>query len=120
MIDDYGTGQYVCHYTHRLVSADEAVIVGTPLPGVKVQFVIAKDAMPLHKESARLFHESEANCNMCRHLVRTAHPKYHVIRFGSRDLSFRNPLLGTCGRSGERLKIHPEDPMHKGCWEARA
>lgn len=67
---------------------------------------------PPTKVEARAFHESEANCNHCRHLRRVQRPKD--------PLGF---MEGHCGANpfGHlfAMKFHPDDPMHMKCWEPR-
>ena len=57
------------------------------------------------------YEASEKNCNTCRHLRRTKHPK--------QPDGF---LFGVCGAIGGALKFHPHDPMwleNEVCWESR-
>lgn len=79
------------------------------IPGIKL-----KPGQPRPtREEAAAFHESEANCNQCRHLKRAPHEK---DRHGF--------LYGHCGANpfGQMfvMKFHPDDPMHMKCWEARS
>jgi hypothetical protein len=64
------------------------------------------------KEEARAFHETEANCNTCKHLKRVQHEK---DRHGF--------LYGQCGHNpfGHMfvMKFHPDDPMHMRCYVPR-
>ena len=102
--DDYGDEVHVCRYSDKLVWPDSARYVGATVPGVKARYVAAKDADSRPHFAA--FHESEANCNTCRHLARTPHAK-----------SSLGLLFGEC-QQGPRM-FHPDDPMHMPCWGAR-
>lgn len=73
------------------------------IPGVK--------GRPSTKEEASAFHESEANCNMCKHLKRVPG------KLGG------GLMQGHCGHHpyGDRFVMifAPADWMGMRCWEAR-
>ena len=121
-VDDFGMSVYVCHYTQKIVWADNVVFVGAEIPGVKAKYVMSKAAQEARVYSAKAFHESEANCNTCAHLMRVKHQK---DRAGF--------LRGVCGNGksqwdaspyathidGNVMRFHPDDPMHMPCYLPR-
>lgn len=66
---------YKCYYTGKEISESEVIWVGSILPNVKVKLPCAPGYEPHRKESIKLFHESERNCNTCKHLQRVKHEK---------------------------------------------
>lgn len=54
------------------------------------------------------YESCEQSCNMCKHLQRTKHEK---CVFGY--------LQGICGKTGDSIRFHPEDPQDHPCWESR-
>lgn len=97
-VDDYGNGVYRCHLTAVLVWPHELTIQGAIVPGVTAYNVMANTAQAkaLRRVSQIAFHESEANCNTCIHLVREAHQK----RPGG-------ILYGRCNSANARMDAHP-------------
>lgn len=71
-----------------------------------------KQRVPLVEGEAKMFHESERNCNTCKHLQRVSHPKCPA-----------GFLQGHCLHHpyGTEfvMKFHPKDPMHMRCYEPR-
>ena len=97
---------HYCHYTGKPIPAGEEIVVGAIIPNVKAKYYVSD--IELHKRSKRLFDESEANCNTCKHLVRVKHDK---CRSGF--------LYGKCAKDGAELMFHPDDPMHMACYQQR-
>ena len=107
-VDDYGNEVHTCRYTKKPVSVADGVIVGANIPGVKAAYLMATttEAKEAKKQSDIWFHESEANCNTCKNLVRLKHAK-------RKD----GALLGKCQHGAQRF--HPDDPMHMPCYVSR-
>lgn len=122
-VDNFGDGIYLCHHTNNIVHADDAVIVGAIVPSVNAKYVVLRGIGELaHKQSAQWFHESEANCNTCKHLVRVVHKKskdgflYGKCNSKTQDIElhqYRGEWVG------DIMKFHPHDPMHMSCYDSR-
>ncbi len=108
--DDYGNGVYRCRYTSAIMWPEECVVAPALIPGVRHRMFMASttEAKAKHKSSVRAFHENDANCNTCRHLIRSSHEK--------NSAGF---LFGKCAATGDALMFHPDDAMLKSCWTAR-
>lgn len=119
--DDFGEQVFAGRYSGALVKASECIAFGPVIPGVKSKYFDAKGTECLHKESKRLFNETDANCNTCKHLRRIDHAK-NTAGF----------LYGKClSRIDEShpykhlekdgvMSFHPDDAMLMPCYEARA
>ena len=100
-------GLYTCQYTGLKVSREEAIFLGPCVPQVNGTYVCHPTALPFFKKSKRLFDESEANCNTCKHLVRVKHePRKSGM------------LEGAC-HTNPKLLFHPDDFMGMNCYEQR-
>jgi hypothetical protein len=121
-VDDFGSEVYRCRYTDQLVWADIAFVVGATMPGVKARYVITPDARQAHRNSGIAFHDSEANCNTCRHLVRVRHAKCRSGFLRGR-CAHPSPQLDASPyfnrMEGDVMVFHPDDPMHMPCYESR-
>jgi len=100
-------GLYTCQYTGLRVSREEAIFLGPCVPQVNGTYVCHPTALPFFKKSKRLFDESEANCNTCKHLVRVKHePRKSGM------------LEGAC-HTNPKLLFHPDDFKGMNCYEQR-
>ncbi len=110
-----------CCYTGVELTEETMVTVGPILPNIshlKLKFYLHKDAMPLHKQSIKWFHESEANCNTCKHLERIKHAKDKAgFLYGKCKVESSESQLY---KRDDMLMFHPEDPMHMNCYEVRS
>lgn len=123
--DDYGSQVFRCPYTHKTTHVSEGyALVGAIMPNVAGSYICALDYKEAHKQSLAWFHESEANCNACRHFTREKSIK---VKGRAAINSF---MMGKCTRVTKTLtnnyysepmylKIYPQDPMHMSCWEKR-
>lgn len=115
---------YVCHFTGVEVNADEVVFVGATIPGVDAKYPMANtaEARAARKESAIAFHDSEANCNTCKFLQRTAHDKHWLAFLEGRctnpNAEFEHHPYVHLFSDGV-MKFHPDDPMHMPCYVSR-
>lgn len=114
---------YKCFYTGKIVTEDEVIWVGSVLPNVKIKVPCAPGYEQFRKKSIRLFHESERNCNTCKHLQRVKH-----------DKNYAGFLFGNCAKGCDEtnnhpykhlkqyykhMAFHPDDAMHMECYESR-
>ncbi len=106
-VDDFGNLVFMCQYTNKPVAVDAMIFIGPCVPQVTGTYVCHPDARDAYKESKRLFDESEANCNTCRHLVRAKHAPRKDGR-----------LKGSC-HVNPSIAFHPEDWMGMPCYEQR-
>lgn len=125
--DDYGERVYPRHalngrgeWSAPFIWASDCKWTPCYMPGVKGNMLATKDYD--NKPTVRAFHESEANCNTCKHLVRVKHPKD--------PLGF---LFGGCASKPDKhiyrqhdiptehvpITFHPDDPMHMACYVPR-
>lgn len=130
VIDDFGNEQHIYHAEvnnifscfvvegAKFLFSDNAVKVGPTIPGVKTQYLIHKDELESHKQSIKLFHESEQNCNTCIFLERITHPKDSSgFLYGKcKNSRCENTLYNS---TKEHMMFHPDDPMHMSCYQAR-
>lgn len=100
-------GLYTCQYTGLKVSREDAIFLGACTPQVNGTYVCHSTALPAFRKSKRMFDESEANCNTCKHLVRVKHEP-------RKD----GQLRGTC-KNNTDLLFHPDDFMGMNCYEQR-
>jgi len=100
-------GFYTCQYTGAKVRLEDAIYLGPCVPQVNGTYVCHPDARDAYRQSKRLFDESEAKCNTCRHLVRTKHAPRKDGR-----------LRGSC-HVNPSIAFHPEDWMGMPCYEQR-
>lgn len=109
--DDFGTLWVKCRYTDKTISSLEGIYIGAIVPQVNGTYFCDKNAMSAFKEEKRLFDESEANCNTCKHLERIPHKKQSPSTI----------MTGICIHTPYRIevKFHPDDWMGMKCWEAR-
>jgi len=107
-VDDRGVSVYACHVTGRHAWADDCELMPASTPGLREQHVCAPGTKAEQRALSRGFHEAEANCNTCAHLMRTKHAK---CRHGF--------LEGACGKDGHALRFHPDDPLHMACYVSR-
>lgn len=122
--DDFGEAVYHCRYTKELVWSGVAVVIGATIPGLDVRYVLAptQQAKEAHKASTLAFHESEANCNTCKDLLRVKHKKNAANLLYGECRSTQPHLEDSpyCGRKeGEVMVFHPNDPMHMRCYTQR-
>ena len=101
-------GLYTCQYTGLKVALEGSIFLGPCAPQVNGTYVCHPTALPAFKKSKRMFDESEANCNTCKHLVRIKHAP-------RKD----GQLQGTCPAVGTELMFHPDDHMGMPCYEQR-
>lgn len=74
--DDYGYAMFICRWTGVTVSVGGPHrISGNIIPQANVCHVAAVGTEELEKQSRAVFHESEANCNMCKHFNRLPYDK---------------------------------------------
>lgn len=109
--DDFGHAVYWCHHGAGYAFGPEYVTVGAIVPGVRATYIVAGAAgLAAHKESGRAFAESEANCNTCRHLDRTQHPK-----------NVAHLLHGKCKADPGKgiMTFHADDFMGMPCYVPR-
>lgn len=123
-IDDFGNEVFECRYTGALIVAPDGVVIGATMPGVKARYVMADtaEAKQRHKEQGIAFHESEANCNTCRHLQRVLQPKNKGgFLYGRCGNSHGKPDASPyADRSADGVIVfHPDDPMHMPCYASR-
>lgn len=76
------------------------------IPGV-IGHVWECDSKEEYTELRAAYEDSEANCNTCRHLKRTPHPKQSGW------------LEGICLLDGHKLRFHADDPLNLPCYESR-
>lgn len=142
-VDDYGTEVYVCHWTKKLVWADEAILLGSFYPGIHGVYVSAPDSHEARRNSHRAFNEMDRNCNTCKHLKRIKFDPVGIVRVplvkdgkpaGFRDVRVTSgfiPALCTStplahpypvtfdGQGPFSIKFHPDDAMNMPCYEPR-
>lgn len=121
-VDDYGCEVFHCHFSGEPISAAEAQIVGATIPGVKARYVVSQRSAQARKASAAAFHESEANCNTCRHLIRVKHQRRpDGFMHGKCGSGSGQPQSSPySGRFEDAVMVfHPDDPMHMPCYETR-
>ncbi len=118
-VDDFGVEVYRCRYDTGWVWADNCVVVGSTIPGLKVAYVMAPtvEAIRRHKQQGIWFHENEANCNTCAHLRRMKHDKspQGFVHAGCDNPEGRVELR----QFEDKTMIHPDDPMHMPCYVSR-
>lgn len=112
-VDDFGWLFYKCQFTGEMVIPPEFIFLGAVTPQVNGSYVCAPDANPARRESVKLFHESEANCNTCKKLERIPHAKQHPSAT-HRGICKKIHLYPV------EITFHPDDFMGMDCWEARA
>lgn len=121
--DDFGTLVFRCRYTDGLVWANQALVVGATIPGVKARYVIAdtSEARQQHRLSGISFHESEANCNTCAHLERVAHLKNAGLLYGrcASPEAVRQASPYFARAMGDVMVFHPDDYMGMPCYKSR-
>lgn len=100
-------GLYECQYTGLKVSLKDAIFLGACTPQVNSTYVCHPTALLSFRKSKRIFDESEANCNTCKHLVRVKHEP-------RKD----KQLQGSC-KNHTDLLFHPDDFMGMNCYEQR-
>jgi hypothetical protein len=113
---------YVCHWTGKTVSDDQVVWTGGVIPNVKARYPAAPGYEEARKESVRLFHESERNCNTCRYLSRVPHEKNKAGFLRGKCTNSERDLKEHPYRhlmNGDVMAFHPDDPMHMPCYESR-
>ena len=130
IIDDFGNELFILSSdsnnfssTHKIkgnkyLTTENAMVVGSTISCVKSQYLIHKEDLGAHKLSVKLFHESEQNCNTCKHLVRLKHPKDSngFLHGTCINTVCRNTLYQS---TKEHMIFHPEDPMHMECYTPR-
>lgn len=112
--DDYGSAVFACRFTDRPVRCDGSErISGNIVPQANVCYVALRGTEPAEAESRRLFHESEANCNMCAYFRRLPYDK--------REFSISGVFYGTCaaGKKDGLFPVAPDDWAGMPCWRAR-
>ncbi len=124
MIDDFGDEVNRCRYTEKFLWPDDAKIIGATVPGVKARYAISArpEVLATHKAQGVAFHESEANCNTCRALVRIPLPKaLDGLHVGCCSSQNGRPQDGPYANRtmGDITVFHPDDPMHMPCYESR-
>jgi len=72
--DDYGTEVYWCRYDTGPVWANDCLIVGGVMPGVKARYIMAPTAKERHKQSQIAFYAMDANCNTCANSISVISP----------------------------------------------
>jgi hypothetical protein len=100
--------------------------LASEVPQVKTtKPVYGEEGMRLRKESFRLFHANDANCNTCRHFVRV---KADNAKGSNAESNF---VYGNCSNpkkeldiipykaSGYEVMVHVADWMGMPCWEDR-
>lgn len=123
-VDDFGMSVYLCRYTRTLVWADQALVIGGVMPGVKVSYVMAAtdEAKAAQKASSIAYHESEANCNTCHHLERVKRDKNKAGFLYGRCKSAESKIEASPYYSrteGNVIVFHPDDPMLMPCYISR-
>ncbi len=121
LVDDFGTCFFRCQFTGALVSAMDAIPVGSRLPGLKARSFIApgEEARKAWRREGLRFHESEANCNTCASLDRIPSKERDGFLLGAcANPGGRPDLIPYSGPAGT-IKFHPDDPMHMPCYVAR-
>ena len=121
---DYGSSVYLCRYTGVPVLAEDVVVVGATIPGVKARYFMAntEEARKAKKASGIAFHESEANCNTCAHLERVPHKKHWTGFVYGRCTSPNADKSVHPYKDREVdgvMMMHPDDPMHMPCYKSR-
>lgn len=121
-VDDFGCEVYECRYTKAPVWADIGVVIGPFAPGVKAKYIMHPDAKEAHRQSGINFHESEANCNTCTHLVRVQREKNRAGFLYGRCANpsgqpSKSPYANR--QDGDVMVFHPDDPMHMPCYVSR-
>lgn len=122
----YTKGIYYNHILHNTmysikenVSHNDAVVIGSTIPNVDYKALIPIKNLPDHKKSIQFFHQSEMNCNTCKNLERIKHGKdssgFLYGKCTSKD--FSNKIYD--GNTKEKMKFHPDDPMHMPCYVSR-
>jgi hypothetical protein len=104
--EEIRAGVYVCPFTEKQVSADDAIFLGPIVPSVSGSYVCHIDAEEERVKSKKAFDEFEKNCNTCADLKRLPHDKKGGF------------MRGSCHKLGDH-KFHPDDPMFMDCWQAR-
>lgn len=102
----------------RFLTTNNAVVIGSIIPCLNVQYLIHQDHLDIHKQSVKNFHESERNCNTCRFLTRVKHDKDSSgFLYGKcENENCSNTLYGS---TKEHMIFHPDDPMHMDCYVPR-
>lgn len=125
IVDDFGNELYIYEtnyivdsYDPRYLSINNAVIIGSTIPGLNIQYLIHKDKLERHKLSVKRFHESEQNCNTCKFLTRINHLKSSsgFLHGKCENTVCNNNLYGS---TKEHMIFHPDDPMHMECYQPR-
>ena len=119
-VDDYGNAVFRGHYSGELVWPEEARYFGPIIPQAGACYVDGPGGAAARKASLVLFHESEANCNTCRFLVRLPFKRGATV------------MPGRCTNSRASFSAHPYPPDAQGvmrfapddwqgmpCWQAR-
>lgn len=112
----------ICRYTGVSVPLSAAKIIGPVVPGVRARYYMADTdvAQAAHRAAGISFHESEANCNTCHHIEREKRDKRpDGFHFGRCLSAHGRPDVGDSYYDGDTMKFHPDDPMHKPCYESR-
>lgn len=133
LVDDYGTGVYIGHWTGEWVWADEAVLTSGFYPGVSAAYVDRRGFEAARRSDYIAFAENERNCNTCRHLRRIPHGKDHAGWLHgiceSKHPQFQQGHLDSYGLQRQwsvpqvlqdgSISFHPDDPMHMACYASR-
>lgn len=108
-VDDYGDICLRCRYTNVVAPLSMMRNMGAHVPGVRQEcWCRVPDGVSAWQQSARWFHENDANCNTCANLQRVPHQK---CKFGM--------LQGVCMTTGNALTFHPDDWMGMSCYISR-
>lgn len=116
-VDDYGNEVWECHWSKRLVTADQAVLTGSFLPGAHWKFVAAPGFEEARRQSYIAFADSEANCNTCRHLERLPSRKTAdgLLKGRCKAIPIKHPYPIRDGV----ITFPPDDCMLMECYESR-
>jgi hypothetical protein len=120
-MDDYGNAVFRCHLTEQPVIVGNHRIMGNVVPQADVCYVVRQGTEQAERDTRARFHESEANCNMCRHFERFPYKK--------QDFAISGLFYGRC-RAGNVpepypmdadgvFAVAPEDWQGNECWQAR-
>ena len=108
--DDYGDLVFEPGPRHaEFLWAGDAKLQKSYYPGVKGAIAVPKQYDTEAEIAA--FHQNDANCNTCKHLIRVAFKREQPS-----DL-----MPGKCGHHPYKPDIlfHPDDWMGMKCWEPR-
>lgn len=122
-VDDYGDQVYRCHWTGKPVALRDAKWTGSIVPGVRrVSYPAAPGYESIKKQSDIWFHESEQNCNTCKHLERVKRDKIPSgFLYGKclNKVAFfeAHPYKNSIDR--DVMMFHPDDYMGMPCYASR-